>query len=145
MDVSWCSPSPSNYLLCSNLPVSPFVNSFRLVPITQLNLHPSAWEHLNYTVHLLEKFHPQLCKSIAVKLQKSNHVYPYLCYTYKSECLICIQPHIFHSLCTDYLVRRCSKSREIKLPYIYIHILKLKEDFFVKWAKNFLPFVDLTS
>ena len=31
------------------------------------------------------------------------------------------------------------------MPYIYIHILKLKEDFFVKWAKNFLPFVDLTS
>ena len=94
---------------------------------------------------LLEKIHTQLCKSISVKLQRSNHVYPYLCYTYKSECLICSQPHIFHSLCTEYLVRRCSKSKEIKLPYIYIPTLKLKEGFFVKWAKNFLPFVDLTS
>ena len=94
---------------------------------------------------LLEKIHTQLCKSIAVKLQRSNHVYPYLCYTYKSECLICSQPHIFHSLCTEYLVLRCSRSKEIKLPYIYIHTLKLKEDFFVNWAKNFLPFADLTS
>ena len=89
---------------------------------------------------LLEKIHTQLCKSIAVKLQRSNHVYPYPCYTYKSECLICSQPHIFHSLCTEYLVRRCSKSKEIKLPYICIHTLKLR-----KWAKNFLPFIDLTS
>ena len=94
---------------------------------------------------LLEKIHTQLCKSIAVKLQRSNHVYPYLCYTYKSQRLICSQPHIVHSLCTEYLVCRFSKSKEIKLPYIYIHTLKLKEDFFVNWAKNFLPFADLTS
>ena len=118
-------------------------SAYYQVESTPQNLRASQLYRSPFT--LLEKFHPQLCKSIAVRLQKSNHVYPYLCYTYKSECLICIQPHIFHSLCTDYLVRRCSKSREIKLPYIYNHILQLKEDFFVKWAKNFLPFVDLTS
>ena len=130
-----CSPSPSNCLLYSN--------SYFLVESAPRHLKASQLHCSPFT--LLEKIHPQLCKSIAVKLQRSNHVYPYLCYTYKSECLICSQPHIFHSLCTEYLVRRCSKSKEIKLPYICIHTLKLKEDFFVKWAKNFLPFVDLTS
>ena len=133
--MSWCSPSPSNCLLYSN--------SYFLVESAPRHLKASQLHRSPFT--LLEKIHPQLCKSIAVKLQRSNHVYPYPCYTYKSECLICSQPHIFHSLCTEYLVRRCSKSKEIKLPYICIHTLKLKEDFFVKWAKNFLPFVDLTS
>ena len=100
------------------------------------------------------QLHRSLCqrKSIpnCVNPQLLNYkdlttIYPYLCYTYKSDCLICSQPHIFHSLCMEQLVRKCSKSKEIKLPYIYIHTLKLKEDFFVNWAKNFLPFADLTS